>query len=291
MYHKASVPGQRWHSSCVMQEALCPLKAIISPITILSWKKSAKILTLKILVMYSPSLSLFQKKKKVPLKQWNTQERNPTHEPEPDCPRGVTGCNTQCLSETNWISNFIARRLGDFVVYSLSWEKVMTRVARFHTKLAWTLSSGNRLHLGLKQVKKGCNHRPRNPRNSAWYEQVVELFSQRQKGQRDRSVTTAGFMTEIDHHWSENFEIFEVGWWYLGRGTGGGNETVSVHFAFAYIGILLQIYKTANFSLIPAATLWHSCNDSQISTWYIGMVESSQTEGPFARVFLLLWSI
>ena len=55
-------------------------------------------------------------------------------------------------------------------------------------------------------------------------------------------------------------------------------------------GILLQVYKTVNFFLIPAGTLWHSCNDSQISTWYIGMVETSQTEGPFARVFLLLWS-
>ena len=77
----------------------------------------------------------------------------------------------------------------------------------------WRINPSHGIHW-LKQVEKGCDHRPRN---SARYEQVVELFSERQKGHWDKFIATAGFMTEIDHHCSGNFEIFKVGWWYLGR--------------------------------------------------------------------------
>ena len=89
-------------------------------------------------------------------------------------------------------------------------------------------SSGFQLYLGLKQVEKGWDHRPRN---SAWYEQVVELFSQRQKGHRDKSVATAGFMIEINHQWSGNFEIIEVDYISVVKPVEAMNPSLSVlHF-------------------------------------------------------------
>ena len=53
---KASVPGRCWSSCCAVRSFL--LKAIMSSIVIISWKKSAIISSLKTLAMYSPSRKL-----------------------------------------------------------------------------------------------------------------------------------------------------------------------------------------------------------------------------------------